>query len=89
MLGDFYTSGLYAWNSCALSAMVASATPMPAIYADAHFFLVANVESSCGDGVEASIDSDVAGNKVVVRPFEQQTYKNEEVRLTIFQCNEL
>lgn len=66
-----------------------SASSQPASFVGLHSTAIADVESSPEDFFEVSIDNDVTGKEVAVRPVDLQTYKREEVWLTIFQFSEV
>lgn len=88
-MGDFYISDFYAWIFGALRAVGASAIFMPAISLNTHFSVPVDVKSSPKDLFEVSVDDDSARKEVAVRSFSPQTYRRNEVRLTIFQFDKV
>lgn len=50
---------------------------------------MADVESSFEDAVDVSMEDNVAGKEVAVRPFNPQTYKREQIRLSSSQVDEV
>lgn len=50
---------------------------------------MADVKSSAEDVIEVLITDHVTGNVIAVRSFDKRTYGRQEVRLTIFQVNEV
>lgn len=86
-LGDYYTSSFYAWNFCAVRSMSLSVSPTLASSAGPHTFVIANVESSAKDAVEAFIKKDRTGNAAVVCIFDPHIYKREENLLTTYRLD--
>lgn len=88
-LGSFYTSWFYSWDSLSMRAVRTSASPKLASFVDPHSSFAADVESSPEDVVEVPFDDYVTKRKVAVRLSNPQSYRREELRLTIFQVGEV
>lgn len=65
-----YTSNFHTWDSCAMRAIACSASPKLALFANSHFFLLADFESSDKDVLEVSIDENVKEKRVAMRSFD-------------------
>lgn len=88
-LGHFYTSGLYALYSRAMSDVSASTSSKPAPSDGPCSPVVADVESSAEDVIRAPMDDNIAGKEVAVCPIDPQTYRCENVWVTIFRVSEV
>lgn len=77
-LGCFYTSGFYAWDSKAVSAVSASTSPEYAFFDFLHFFVIIEARSSVEDALEVFIDDEVKKKEIVVHPFDPQAYRGKK-----------
>lgn len=86
-LRSFYTSGLYALDFRSMRAVEVLTSRRSASFAVPHSFVVANVERSAKEGVEAPIHDDVTGKEAAAHSFYRQACRREEAWLTISQVD--
>lgn len=87
--GDFYIYGLYTWDSLAMRSVSLSAGSELSLSACTHSSVVANVERSAEDVTEALTEEVHTEKEVAVRFFHPQTYRSDELFLTIFHVEEV
>lgn len=72
-----------------MRAVITSASSKPALSADSHSSVVTDFESIPAEIVEVPVKDEVAWKEAAACPFDPQTYRREEVGLTVFQVEEV
>lgn len=77
-LGDFCTSGFYAWHSSAMHSVSPLASFKPAFSVHESSSVMEDVENSAGEVVEVPIENGVTKGDIDVRSFDPQAYKHKK-----------
>lgn len=71
--GSFNTSELHAWDCLAMRTVSVRASRKPEYFFRPHSRVMADMKSTGKDVVEISVEDDVTGKEIAVRPFDPRS----------------